>query len=64
VSAECRHDRDISACAWLATVEDDPGQAVYATVLPSGVSNPSLNVIAHNNNGSEVDGIVHVAVFC
>ncbi|HEV7885750.1 MAG TPA: hypothetical protein VGO81_19410 [Solirubrobacteraceae bacterium] len=63
MSAECCHDRDISACAWLATVEDDRGQAVYATVLPSGVSNTSLTVIAHNN-GSEVDGIVHVAVFC
>jgi hypothetical protein len=56
-------DRDISACAWLATVEHDPGRAAYATVLPSGVSN-TLTVIARSDNGIEVDGIVHVAVFC
>jgi hypothetical protein len=58
-------DRDISACAWLATVEEDDGPAAYATVyLASGSNNTRLAVIAHNLNGIEWVGIVHVAVFC
>jgi hypothetical protein len=55
-------NRDIDACAPLATLtNDDPGQ-IMAFVL--GGANNTVTVVTQDNDGNAADGAFSVAIFC
>ena len=57
-------DRDISACGWLATVQEtgDWGQVVVFRY--AGTPNNRLGVSTFDFDGNYSGRIVHLAVFC